>query len=152
MGRAPSLMGSLCQGWRLKFLSGAGFWSDDLIRRIRRIIPPIGKSPSLQSCAHPLRPVEHCKSGHRTTCSEARGHAKDEREVGRAQLLPRPARFAEHASSDLRRLIRRETSPSTLVNAQDDGQPVEGILLYPTVNRPLKLNYWILGIPVRVQT
>ncbi len=81
MGRAPSLPGSLRQGWHLKFLSGAGFWSDDLICRIRRTIPSIGKSPSLQSCAHPLRPVEHCQSGHRTTCSEARGHAKDEREI-----------------------------------------------------------------------
>jgi 5-methylcytosine-specific restriction enzyme subunit McrC len=49
-------------------------------------------------------------------------------------------------SSNLYQLV------SYLVNAQDDGQLVRGILLYPTVDRPLKLNYSILGIPVRVQT
>jgi 5-methylcytosine-specific restriction enzyme subunit McrC len=41
---------------------------------------------------------------------------------------------------------------SYLVNVQDADQRVEGILLYPTVNRALNLKYSILGIPVRVQT
>ena len=49
-------------------------------------------------------------------------------------------------SEDLYQLL------SYLLNVRQGGEKVEGILLYPTVDKPLRVNYSILGIPVRVQT
>jgi 5-methylcytosine-specific restriction enzyme subunit McrC len=41
---------------------------------------------------------------------------------------------------------------SYLLNIKEKGIKVEGILLYPTVERSLKLSYLIFGIPVKIQT
>jgi 5-methylcytosine-specific restriction enzyme subunit McrC len=49
-------------------------------------------------------------------------------------------------SEDLYQLL------SYLLNVRQGEENVEGILLYPTVDRPLRVSYSILGIPVRIQT
>jgi 5-methylcytosine-specific restriction enzyme subunit McrC len=41
---------------------------------------------------------------------------------------------------------------SYLVNASRGGEAVEGILLYPVVDRPLSISYSLCGIPIRIQT
>jgi 5-methylcytosine-specific restriction enzyme subunit McrC len=39
-----------------------------------------------------------------------------------------------------------------LLNIKKNGQELEGIILYPTVDQPLRLSYSILGIPVKIKT
>jgi 5-methylcytosine-specific restriction enzyme subunit McrC len=41
---------------------------------------------------------------------------------------------------------------SYLVNARESGEQLEGILLYPVVDRKVKLSYSIMGMTVRVET
>lgn len=41
---------------------------------------------------------------------------------------------------------------SYLMNARKEGATIEGILLYPTVDRDLKVDYLILGFHIQIRT